>query len=240
MLYFIHGTNAVAARKKLHAILDRALEKAPGTPVAMFHAETLVPEEIGALVAEQGLFTGNSAVVFDNVLGVEEVLLRVLGLLSEMKESRNLLLFLEAEPDAKVVSAFTKAGAEVHYTPAIATGPIFNVFSLTDAFGRRDKKKLWIEYRKALAKEGSDDSFLLYMNSMLFWQVKTMLLALLSKTAAESGLKPFSYQKARTFLKNYSREELEELSGKLVRLPHDAHRGLVDMEVGLERLVLSI
>ena len=240
MLYLIHGSNQVAGRKKLHAILNPVLEKNPDTPVDFFDAETLLPEELPTLIAGQGLFTGTRALVFDRVLDSAETRDRTLLFLTEMGASRNTILFLDADTDAQTVKKFEKAGAEIFHLQATTASPTFNVFALTDAFGRRDRKRLWIEFRKAVSREGNDDGFFMYVNSMLFWQVKSMLLALLSKNPTEAGMKPFTYQKAKTFLKNYTKEELEKLSSKLMELPHDAHRGIGDLEIGLERLVLDI
>jgi energy-converting hydrogenase Eha subunit H len=67
-----------------------------------------------------------------------------------------------------------------------------------------------------------------------------MLLVAEAKTAGEAGVAPFVFTKAKNFLKNYSVPELQTLSSKLVRMYHDAHRGIHDFEIALERFVLHL
>ena len=56
----------------------------------------------------------------------------------------------------------------------------------------------------------------------------------------ELGLHPFVVKKAIGFTKNFSQEELEELSRKLVTIYHDARRGGDELPVALEKFVLSL
>ena len=238
MLFLLQGGNRVAARKKLHAVIGQLLTKYPEMPQTAIDAENFVPEELGALIAGQGLFEKRRLVVFDTVLELGEE--AIVEALAAMQDSPNAFLFLDEAVATPLLKKFEKAGAQVFSFPAAEAKREFNVFALTDALGSRDRKRLWIEYRKAVEKEGDDDSFLLYVISMLFWQAKNMLLASSAGSAAEAGMKPFPFQKAKQALKNYSPEELRSLSSKLISIPHDARRGLHDLAVSLERFVLSI
>lgn len=112
----------------------------------------------------------------------------------------------------------------------------FNIFLLTDAIGARDKRGAWVIYQKALASGMvADEIFWRVM-----WGVKAMLLAEKANGVEETGLNPFVYKKNRTFLKNWKRTELEELSEKLVIGYHNARRGLGDIDSLLEKTILSI
>jgi hypothetical protein len=44
----------------------------------------------------------------------------------------------------------------------------FKIFSITDAFGKRDRKEMWVLYTKAKRKNISDEE----IHGILFWQVK--------------------------------------------------------------------
>ena len=57
---------------------------------------------------------------------------------------------------------------------------------------------------------------------------------------ALSGLNPFVAKKTREFSKNYSKEELVELSRSLTAAYHNAHNGGEPMDIALERFTLSI
>lgn len=112
----------------------------------------------------------------------------------------------------------------------------FNIFAFTDAVGARNKKDAWVLYQRALG-QGQVPEQLFYK---VFWLVRTMLLAERCATAGEAGLNPFVYQKSKSFLKNFKPGEVEKLSERLVCMYHDARRGLVDFEFGLEKIILSL
>src|SRR5690606_12055282 len=90
--------------------------------------------------------------------------------------------------------------------------PDFNIFSLTDAVGARDKRKAWVIYMQALASGLSAEEIFF----RIVWQVKTMLIAAKTSSAAEADMKPFPYSKAKGFLKKFKAEELEKMSENLV------------------------
>lgn len=112
----------------------------------------------------------------------------------------------------------------------------FNIWSFTDALGARDKKRAWLLYRKALAA-GFVPEEVFYK---AVWQVKTMLLAKRCSSAAEAGLKPFPYSKAKGFLRNWKEGELEKFSERLVMSYHEARRGEGEIETSLEKAILCL
>ncbi len=112
----------------------------------------------------------------------------------------------------------------------------FNIFTLTDTIGGRNKRKAWMLYRKALAS-GMVAEEIFYK---IFWQVKTMLLASRTKSAEEADMKPFPYSKAKSFLKNFSTSELQNLSESLVVGYHHARRGEGEIETFIEKTILSL
>src|SRR3989344_5024280 len=239
MLFLIHGGDHIKARRKLHALVDAVVAKRPETVVTMLDSESFVPEELAGLIASQGLFEVSRIAVLDQVLSEKGTIERVSGLLSDMQESHNTFILFEEKVSLDILEGAEKTDAEILHFPA-AEGQKFNVFALTDALGRRDRKRLWVLFHKALLSEGEGEDTLSYISSMLFWQVKSMLLAASAATAEAARLKPFPFQKAKQSLKNYSLEEVKSLSSKLVALVHDSRRGIHDLETALERFVLSI
>ena len=158
--------------------------------------------------------------------------------MDEIAESPNVFIVLEGDVDKKTLLAITDVAEKVQLfeNKEGKKKPEFNIFSLTDAFGRRDKKNLWVLYQKAVASGAVPEE----IHGILFWQLKSMLLAVTAKTAGEAGVAPFVFTKAKSFLKNYTPEELKTLSSKLVHMYHDAHRGIHDFEIALERLILTL
>ncbi|MDP3763884.1 MAG: hypothetical protein Q8Q92_04605 [bacterium] len=115
-------------------------------------------------------------------------------------------------------------------------GREFNIFALTDAFGARQKKEAWIIYEKALGAGLSAEEIFF----KLVWQVKTMLIALRTKSVTETDMKSFPYSKAKSFLKNFKPGELEKLSEDLVIGYHQARRGKGEIETLVEKILLSL
>lgn len=90
-----------------------------------------------------------------------------------------------------------------------------NVFSITYAFEKRDKKAVWINLQKFLSEGIAAENLI----GVLFWKVKTML--------AENRPGKFTGQ------------ELKNISARLIAVYHDGHRGLVDMPIELEKIILE-
>ena len=110
------------------------------------------------------------------------------------------------------------------------------MFAMTDALGARNQKRLWTLYQQALRHGVVNEE----LHGILFWQVKSMLLAALSKDVKESGLNPFVYGKAKNYAKNFTLSELKKISSQLVTMYHQAHRGEVDFDIALEKFFLTI
>jgi hypothetical protein len=67
-----------------------------------------------------------------------------------------------------------------------------------------------------------------------------MILASFAKNATEAGLSPFVFTKSKRYAANYSADERSKLLKDIVTMYHDSHRGLVDAELGMEKLLLGI
>lgn len=110
----------------------------------------------------------------------------------------------------------------------------FNIFSITDAYGARDKKSVWVLMQKALRENISAEEIL----NILIWQTKNLLFAKREGDMKKTGLSPFVYNKSRTYSANYKTEELENISRGLTRLFHEGHLGM-DLEPNLEKFILK-
>ncbi len=131
---------------------------------------------------------------------------------------------LLAEEDEEEKPLFDKKGRE------------FNIFALTDALGARDKKRAWIIYQEALAAGLVADEIFF----KLVWQVKSLLLAAKTKSVGETDMKPFPYNKAKGYLKNFKLEELEDLSQQLVEGYLLARQGKGEIETLIEKILLKL
>ncbi len=112
----------------------------------------------------------------------------------------------------------------------------FNAFALADALVQKDKKTLWVLLQEAKNAGLREEEII----GTLWWQLKTMRAAALTKSASEAGIKDFPYNKAKRALAKFEKGEVEKLSRSLLKCYHDGHKGLVDVSVGLEMWVLSV
>lgn len=241
MLYFLYGTDTTKARAKLHELLDTLQKKKPDAALFRVESEQWNDAQFEEFLGGQGLFSQKYIVVLDRVFENADAKTTAIGKLKEIAESDNVFMFIESAVDAASLKKIEKHAQktqefeEKKSAGAAGTQP-FNIFSLTDAFGTRDKKKLWVLYQQALASGSQPEE----IHGILFWQLKSMIVAAESGSAAESGLKPFVYQKSKGFAARFSRDELRSLSGAFIDIYHNARRGISEMDVALEKFILSI
>lgn len=238
MLYFLYGTDTEKARSKARELLAALQKKKPHAEVFRIDAENWNEARLEELIGGQGLFSNCYIVEIVQLFENPEAKEGFLKKLQDTADSPNIFLVVEGKVDKKTLLDITDVAEKVQVFESREEKkkPDFNIFSLTDAFGRRDRKKLWVLYQRALLTDAVPEE----IHGILFWQVKSMLLASGARSAGEAGVAPFVFTKAKNFLKNYSPEELKTLSSQLVRMYHDAHRGIHDFEIALERFVLSL
>ncbi|MDO8572768.1 MAG: hypothetical protein Q7S11_03320 [bacterium] len=238
MIHFFYGENSARVREKFHEFLDGFFAKNPDAPMFEMNAESWSEEKFGELLASRGLFGGRSVIVLDSLLQDIDAEGTVLEKLKEMKDSPNIFVIIEgkltkvtAERVAKKTETTQESTVE-----KIAKKIEFDRFALSDALGRRSKKDAWVLLQKSFDAGGVAEE----IHGMLFWQVKSMILAVSSKTAGEAGLNPFVFRKSLSFAKNFTEEELKNLSSRLVSIYHEARRGGDELGMALEKFVLSI
>lgn len=237
MLYLIYGTDEMRSRAKLHALLEGLFLKRPDAEYFHITSETWNSYNLYQLASAQGLFERKHIVVLDKVFEIEEAENAAIPCLEALHNAPHPFIFLEGSLSKKTLSAFEKYSEKIYpFDEEKKRVETFNMFSLADALGERNRKKLWTLYQKAKHENIPDED----MGGILFWQVKSMLLAKYSKNAEEAGMKSFPFTKSRGFLKNYTDEEVAGLSRRLVAVTHDAHRGVHELGIALERFILNI
>jgi len=238
MLYLIHGTDQTTSRKKLHTLVEGLLKKKPNASEFWFDGDFLADSEIDSLIQSSGLFENKYIVVFDKVLENKEHQDSLPKKFKEISNSENIFIFLEGELTKKILSRFEKWSAKIQKFD-LGVEPKeekFNMFALTDALGKRDRKNLWVLYRKALNSGALPQD----VHGILLWQIKNLLMVKTTSNVRGLGLNPFVLRKALSFMKNYSEEELKKLSMSLIVMHHDTRRGIVELNNSLERFLLSV
>lgn len=229
MLHIYFGSDTVATRTRALSIAHDA-----GNAVNRVESETYIPGQITDAVRSVSLFGGATTYIIDMPSALEEMNDEVLSCLSDMAESADLFIVIDgvllAAPKKKWLSAALVA--EEFTKTAIAR---VDVFRLAGALFLRDKKTMWMLLCEArLAGLASEEII-----GTLWWQLKTLRVAAVTKSAEEAGMKEFPYNKAKRALKNFKPGELETLSSSLLAVYHDGHGGVRDIELSLEEWVLG-
>jgi DNA polymerase III delta subunit len=237
MLYFIHGTDIKKVVEKAHGLVNAMLVKKPNASLFKISTDNWSEETLQELLVSQALFENKYIVELSRLIDREDVKESVVDSLKEIQESENIFIWLEEEVDSKTLSKIEKFAEKVQQFDAKKEFKKveFNIFSLADALGNRDKKKLWMLYQDAKKFFAVEE-----IHGTLFWQAKSMLISTKTKSATESGLKPFVYTKSLKMAKNFSPEELLNLSSKLISISHDSRRGIHDFDIALEKFCLEI
>ena len=237
-MYFLFlGHDISQLLKKRNGMLSNLLEKKPGSEVVKISPDNWDISRFESLIGALSLFENKCIVLTSFILEDRDRAEQVMPILGNVADSENAFMFLEKEIHPDILKVVRKDAQEVIVTEELSRPESkFNVFALADALGLRDKKTLWVLYQRALREGISGEQ----LHGTFFWQIKMMVLAGVAKSAKEAGVSEFPFNKARRYLKNFSRQELESFSSALVNIYHDSHRGLYELDSALERFILSI
>lgn len=217
MIYLFYGPDTETARTKARALFESLRAKKPDASFGDLIAEGLTGDKIIELVGGQGLFSNKSVVFCDNIFSDMEAREIAEPFISELKDSPNIFIVLEKEPIKKIFEKLEKNAEKSQEFEGKSNSPKreFNDFALANALGARSAIKSWKEYRLLVER----DPELEKIHGQIFWKVKQMIL----------------YRSPV-----FSITELRLMSRSLVNMYHDAHRGLCDFELSMEKFLLKL
>lgn len=218
MIYFFHGTDIDKARGKAHDLIDSLTKKKPDASFIKIDAENFSQNILDQYIGGQGLFVSKNIVFLDRLCEKKDMKEEFIEKIKEVAESENIFIMLEGKLD-KVTLGKIEKKAEKTVASDLAEKPAkkeFGAFALADAFGQRDKKSVWILYRKAIDGGEAPEA----LHGMIFWKAKTMMLA-------GGGY-------------GWSGAELKKTMDDLVTVYHDSRRGVHELETGLEAFLLGM
>ncbi|QSH39161.1 hypothetical protein JXR01_02540 [Candidatus Kaiserbacteria bacterium] len=239
MLYVYYGKDVDAARAKVQATVASMLAKSPDALYFRITVDDVHGYNFDELTGSQALFKNEYVVVLDTLFSTKEGEEIVLQNLEKIAEAPHPFFVLDAALTAPIKKKLEKHAVKTHeFKETVPTKkPTFNTFSLTDALGERNVKKLWSLFREAKNSGVSDEE----IHGILFWMLKSLVLASSAKTPDEVGMKPYPFTKAKSSLKNFSSVEVVEGHLKaLALLPQHARRNGVALEIELERFILTL
>ncbi len=202
MLTLILGTDSARPKERTEALA--------GYERSETIALTVSTQELLSMAQSQSLFGGVHVYTASGFFADDAHEDELKNMLPALAASAHLFLF-EEESGAALAKAVEKAGGTVVKAKAEAKKEASDPFALANALGKRDRKNLWLLYRKAIDEGASPEQLV----GMLAWKARSML--------AKEGT-----------------EEARKLSRAIVAVYHESRRGAGDMELLLERLILTL
>lgn len=160
------------------------------------------------------LFGEKPVVVLEGVLNDKKFSLEDKDF-SILKSSESIFVFLEDKLNQSEFKKFNKLAEIVEFNKnELKKISSNNIFNIADYFSRKDKINTWILYREAILNGVSPEEIC----GIIFWKMKDMIL-----------------KGSKIFLK----EEIIDLSSKLLSIYHLSHKGEIDFVISLEQFILS-
>lgn len=234
MLYVYYGSGEEAVRAAAYAKLG-ALRAETTSEISRLEPDTYEAGQVANASQGVALFGGPQVYLIDTPSVREEFFAEVTAEAAALAASIHHFVVIEGTLLAAQKKSLAEAAHEMAEYKSESKGR-FDTFTMADALAKKDKRTLWILLQDAV-REGLPAEEII---GVLWWQLKTMRLALLTTTAAEAGVKDFPYNKAKRSLANFKPGELAALSHALLLLYHDGHSGKCDINLALEEWVLKM
>lgn len=234
MLAIFYGTDVDSVRQKAQEF-SVAKSKSGSFNLNRLDTGTYAPGQLAEAAGATSLFGGAELYIIDSPSQNEILADELRRLLSQLADAPHQFVVIEetlTAADKRLYAKIADLLVEAN-RPAVKRFP---VFSLAEALARRDKKTLWLRLNEAQAAGFSAEEII----GILWWQLKTMRLASLTKAADEAGLKPFVYDKAKRAAALFKNGELTRLSVDLLSLYHEGHIGRRNIDLALERWILKL
>lgn len=241
MLYFFYGSDREKINLKTRAIIDDLLKKKPDALELKIDIENINNINIEEYTESQGLFEKKYIVLLDRILFTKDSE-KIHGKIAEIAKSENIFIAREGEitkKDLKVIEKNASKVQEINTSNSEKDGAkkeAFNVFDITNKFAVRDSVGAWLNYRNAIDGGTEPEN----ISGILFWQIKSLILARDAKSAGEAGLNPFVFSKAKSASIKWREGEMEKVVTALLSAYHEARGEGVRLELGLERIILKI
>jgi DNA polymerase III delta subunit len=233
MFYLFHGKSRKKASEKAYALVKGLLSKKPDASYVRVGVDDWHEDILLELSGTQGLFESKHVILCDDLWS--EALPNEDDI-DVIANSPNVFILIETNlspSQKKTLVKLAKGETEVTKDEERET---FNIFTLSDALSVKDKKRLWLLYREALASNVDPEDIL----NILFWQIKNLVLAKRNLLSGKLKVSPYVASKAKQGAVNWKDDELETKAKQIVDIYHMSRLGQADMEVSLERLILEM
>ncbi len=237
MLIVFHGQDISRRKTALNKLRDGLLKKRPAAEVFEMDVDEFRPGRLKELTSSRGLFEDKYIVFLYHVLSEDEHAETVVDRVDQMAETDHVFVVVEDELKKDHKNTFSNYAEKLKHFRKETDSKEHKPFPLSDAYGRRDKKKGWIELQKALKSPNNSPESI---HGLLWWQTRLMWLAKDVNSAEEAGVSSYPFKKAKKFQKNFTEEKLFSKTNQLITMYHNAHRGHYDLSEALEQFILEV
>ena len=232
MLTVFYGNDQIKVRSEAHKYIDSLIKE--GQTVVRIESDNYEAGQLLNLSSATVLFGASPIYLIDTLSNQADSYEELLETLESLATSTENFVVIEKDLNASDKKQFTKYSENLNEYKKAGVETRFNVFAMAEALVNKDKRQFWVLLQEAKRNGLSAEEII----GTLWWQLKTLRLAMLTKSAEEAGVKDFPYNKAKRSLKNFKDGEIESLSFKLLNLYHDGHAGRCDIDLALEEWVL--
>lgn len=230
MLLVFFGTDRTAIRNEALAVTAEL-----GITPAVIEDSSFTQGAVTGAIGTTSLFGGTECFLLDTPSADEVFEEEVKSALAEMADSPNTFIIMEGQLLADAKKKYTKFAQVVKEFTA-EKEERFNVFQIAEALAKKDKRQMWVLLQQARLLGIRDEETI----GILWWQLKSLRLAKVTRSAEEAGMKDYPHKKASQSLRNFKDGEVEALSRSLLELYHEGHQGKRDMDIALEQWVLGV
>ncbi len=238
MLYVIHGSDTQKVKKKATQLVEMLQKKRPDASLFKVSKETWYPDFFAETIPAVSLFSPKNIVVLDFLLEDEVIAEQVFLHVDDLKNTEHICVLVEGKltkEELKKIQTKAEKIEEHNKVEGTKKKEAPQTFALCDALLQKNNRKAFELFQLLRAAEIPAEE----IHGVLWWQFKSLFLALQTKSAKEADLNPFVYSKCKAAEKYWSIAEVSKFLDTLVTMYHKAHRGEVDFMADLERVSLG-
>lgn len=238
MILFLYGEDFKKRQKKLKETTLTLKKKRSNSEVFFINESDFKIDWLEELIYSKGLFDEKHIVILSNIFKNKDAESFVIKNLKKISESSHIFILTEEFLKKDLVKKISKQCYSIEEFPLNKkeTEESFNVFSFTDAVGKRDAWQAWRLLNIGLLKNEKVESFY----RLTFWMIKGMSAAKKFDLAKDANMKPFPFNKAKTYSRNYSNQELENISTQLIKASLKNRRGESSLLCSLEKIIIDL
>ncbi len=215
MIYLFHGSDANKVRAKAFQWVTAARAKAPDAFYSRLSADAISEASLREAVSAQGLFFSKTLVVLDDPFSTPESAEAVLGFLTELSSSQNIVAILAPKLLAARVKNIEAKAEKVFKVDAPAKPARGFNSALVNALASRNGPALWKELQKAYRLGDAPEM----VHGLLHWKARDLM---------QKGSSAWTAKEARM------------LSRNLILLLSDSRGRDLSLDRALERFALSL